>query len=128
MSNIPEQGELFALIWRPVRHPLRLRPNDVIRIDGRLCRVIRVTDCAAVVLMNRPARAFSTRFDKPVRFQPSPLRFRISANSEIEILNRKVPGQKRRKQPDSPSGKHNRKRNGPIKGGSVNPSTERRLA
>lgn len=128
MNNIPEQGELFALIWRPIRHPLRLRPNDVIRIDGRLCRVIRVTDCAAVVLMNRPARAFSTRFDKPVRFQPSPARFRISANSEIEILNRKVPVRKRRKQPDSPSGKRAGKRTGLITSGSVMPSPERRPA
>jgi len=127
MSNIPEQGELFALIWRPVRHPLRLRPNDVIRIDGRLCRVIRVTDCAAVVLMNRPARVFSTRFDKPVRFQPSPVRFRISANSEIEILNRKVPGQKRRKQTASPSGKRAANTNGPKRSRSARPSPERRL-
>jgi len=128
VNNIPEQGELFALIWRSVRHPLRLRPNDIIRIGGRLCRVIRVTDCAAVVLMNRPARVFSTRFDKPVRFQPSPIRFRISANSEVEILNRKVPGQKRRKKPDSPSGKHAPNTNGLIKSRSSMPSPERRRA
>jgi len=128
MNNIPEQGELFALICRPVRHPLRLRPNDVIRIDGRLCRVIRVTDCAAVVLMNRPARVFSTRFDKPVRFQPSPIRFRISANSEVEILNRKVPGQKRRKKPESSSGKRAATTIGLRKSPSATPSPERRRA
>lgn len=98
MNSIPEQGELFGLIWRPFLQSFRLRLNDVIRIDGRICRVIRVTDCAAVVLMNRRAREFSTRFDKRVRFQPSPVRFRISANSEIEILNRKTHEKKKRKQ------------------------------
>jgi hypothetical protein len=40
--------------------------------------------------MNRPVRDFKTRFDKPVRFQPPPIMFRIGANSESEILNRKV--------------------------------------
>jgi hypothetical protein len=88
MNDIPQQGELFALICRPTQHPFRLRANDVIRIDGKLCRVIRVTECAAVVLVNRPPRVFSTRFDKPVRFQPSPVTFRISANAEVEIVSR----------------------------------------
>jgi hypothetical protein len=41
-----------------------------------------------VVLVNRPHREFTTRFDKHVRFQPSPRRVRIAANSDIEILNR----------------------------------------
>jgi hypothetical protein len=90
MANLHEQGELFGLIWRPFRPPFRLRINDVIRIEGRLGRIIRVTECAAVVLMNRRTREFSTRFDKHVRFQPSPVTFRISANSETEILNRKA--------------------------------------
>jgi hypothetical protein len=80
----------FALVWRPFRHPFRLRVNDVVRIDGRLCRVIRVTECAAVLLMNPPLREFTTRFDRHVRFQPRPVTFRISANSPMEILNRKV--------------------------------------
>jgi hypothetical protein len=35
-----------------------------------LCRVIRINECAAVVIMNRPVRDFKTRFDKPVRLQP----------------------------------------------------------
>ncbi len=51
---------------------------------------MRVNDCAAVVLMNRPVRDFKTRFDKPVRFQPPPATFLISPQSEVEILNRKV--------------------------------------
>ena len=82
------QGELFALIWHPPRQPFRLRPNDLIRIDGRLGLVLRVNECAAVVVMNRPIREFKTRFDKPVRFQPPPVLFRISPESETEILNR----------------------------------------
>lgn len=90
MANLHEQGELFGLIWRPFRRPFRLRINDVVRIEGRLGRIIRVTECAAVVLMNRRAREFRTRFDKRVRFQPSPVAFRISANSYTEILNRKA--------------------------------------
>jgi hypothetical protein len=95
MNGNGEQAELFGLLLER-RHPFRLRANDVIRFDGRLGRIIRVTECAAVVLVNRPARAFKTRFDKPVRFQPSPAIFRIGANSEIEVLNRK--SRKKRKQ------------------------------
>ena len=81
----------FALVWRPFFHPFRLRVNDVIRVDrNRFGRVIRVTECAAVVLVNSPARAFTTRFDRPVRFQPPAVTVRISADSETEILNRKT--------------------------------------
>lgn len=94
MNSIPLQGELFALCWeRP--DPLRLRVNDVVRIDGRLGLVIRVNDCAAVVLMHRPAREFKTRFDKPVRFKQSPITFRISTYSATEILNRNAGKQRR---------------------------------
>lgn len=95
MNGIPVQGELFGLFWqRP--DPLRLRVNDVVRIDGRLGLIIRVNDCAAVVLMHRPARVFKTRFDKSVRFQQSPITFRISTYSVAEILNRKAPKAGRR--------------------------------
>jgi hypothetical protein len=97
MENVSKQVDLFGLVRRPWQHPFRLRVNDIIRIDGRLCRVIRVSECAAVVLMNRPPREFKTRFDRQVRFQPSPVTFRISANSETEILNR-IRKQKKRKQ------------------------------
>ena len=85
-----QQPELFGVIFRQP-HPFRLRAKDVIRIGDRLGRIIRVTESAAVVVMNRPAREFVTRFDKRVRLQPSPLVFRISANSETEIVNRKFP-------------------------------------
>lgn len=80
----------FGIIWQLSSYPFRLRAGDVIRFNGRLCRVIRVNDCAAVVIMNRSVRDIKTRFDKPVRFQPPPALFRISPQSECEILNRKV--------------------------------------
>jgi len=51
----PRQGELVGFILQSVRRPFRLHAGDVIRYDGRLCRVLRVNECAAVVLMNRPA-------------------------------------------------------------------------
>jgi hypothetical protein len=87
----PKQTELVGLIWRPTQYPFRLRAGDVIRYGDRLCRVIRVNDCAAVVIMNQPVRQFKTRFDKPVSFQPPPTVFRICSNSDVEILNRKAP-------------------------------------
>jgi hypothetical protein len=84
----PKQIE-FGIIWQLANHPFRLRAGDVIRFNDRLCRVIRVNECAAVVIMNRPIRDFQTRFDKSVRFQPPPTLFRISPNAETEVLNRK---------------------------------------
>ncbi len=85
----PNQIE-FGIIWQTLNAPFRLHAGDVIRFNERLCRVIRVNECAAVVIMNRPVRDFKTRFDKPVRFQPPPAMFRISPQSEVTILNRKV--------------------------------------
>jgi hypothetical protein len=88
--NDPAQTKFVGLIWRPFQYPFRLRTGDVIRYTDRLCRVIRVNECAAVVIMNRPLREFATRFHGPVRFQPPPALFRISPQSEVEILNRKT--------------------------------------
>ena len=87
--NDPAQAEFFGIIWQPLRYPFRLHAGDVIRFDGKPCYVLRVNECAAVVIMNRPPRVFKTRFDKPVRFQPVPVMFRISPQSEVEILNLK---------------------------------------
>jgi hypothetical protein len=85
----PNQCE-FGILWQVDEYPFRLRAGDVLRFaDGKLGRVIRVNECSAVVIMNRPVRDFKTRFDKPVRFQPPPRMFRISSNSESEILNRR---------------------------------------
>jgi len=85
----PNQIE-FGIIWRTLNRPFRLQAGDVIPFNGRLCRVIHVNECAAVVMMNRPVRDFKTRFDKPVRFHQPPVVFRISPQSQVPILNRKV--------------------------------------
>ena len=84
----PDQSE-FGIIWRLPEYPFKLRAGDVIRLNERLCRVIRVNECSAVIIMNQPARAFKTRFDKPVRFEQPPKLFRIGPNSEVPILNRR---------------------------------------
>ena len=86
----PGQPEFFGVLWKPVSNPFRLRAGDVIKFGKHICRVLRVNECAAVVLMNRPVREFKTRFDKPVRFQPPPAMFRISPESEVPILNRGI--------------------------------------
>jgi len=88
ISFDPNQTE-FGILWQLAAYPFRLRAGDVIRFQNRLCRVVRVSESSAVVLMNRPARDFKTRFDKPVRFTPPPALFHISPNSEIPVLNRK---------------------------------------
>ena len=87
--NDPAQPECVRIIWQPLQHPFRLHAGDVFRFNGRRCRVLRVNESAAVVIRNRPIRDFKTRFDKPVRFQPAPAVFRISPQSEVEILNPK---------------------------------------
>jgi hypothetical protein len=84
----PNQTE-FGIIWQIAKYPFKLRAGDVIKFNDRLCRIIRVNECSAVVIMNQPVRDFKTRFDKPVRFQPPPRLFRISPQSDVLILNRK---------------------------------------
>lgn len=84
----PNQIE-FGIVWQLAAYPFRLRAGDVFKLDERLCRVIRVNDCSALVMMNQPVRDFKTRFDKPVRFQPPPKMFRISPDAEVEILNQR---------------------------------------
>ena len=86
----PNQAEFVGIIWQPLGRPFRLCAGDVFRFENRLCRVLRVNESAAVVLMNQPAREFKTRFDKPVRFFQPPKTIRISPDSEVEILNRKA--------------------------------------
>jgi hypothetical protein len=85
----PAQTEMFAVLWfAELEHPFRLRAGDVIRIFGKLGRVLRVNESCAVVIANRPERIFTTRFDQPVRFHQPPATHRISPNSEVKILNR----------------------------------------
>ena len=68
--------------------PFRLRPGDIIRQNGQPCRVVRVTDCSAVVEVPRPARHFTTLFGVAVHIQPKPALVRIDPNAETPILNR----------------------------------------
>jgi len=93
------QGELGLSGGKLLHHPFRLHVNDCVRIEGKLGRVIRVTECAAVVLVNQPHREFMTRFDKRVQFQPAPKIVRIAANAEVEILNRRLPPHRKRTPP-----------------------------
>jgi len=65
-----------------------LRAGDVVRYAGQNCRVVRVTESAAVVAVVQKPRTIVPRFGKPVTIQPSPKLERISPNSEIPILNR----------------------------------------
>ena len=69
-------------------HPHRLHPGDLIRYDRQDCKVLRVSDCCAVVAVTKPAREFTTLFGKRVTIQPKPALVRISPDSEVPILNR----------------------------------------
>jgi hypothetical protein len=70
------------------KYAFRLRAGDVVRYGGQSCPVLRVSDCAAVIAMTKPAREFTTVFGVSVRIQPKPILVRLSPNSEIPILNR----------------------------------------
>ena len=85
----PNQVE-FVIIWELHHYPFKLRAGDVFKFNERLCRVLRVNYSSAAVIMNRPVRAFKTRFDKPVKFQQPPHQCYISPNSEVTVLNRKA--------------------------------------
>ena len=81
----PNQSE-FGIIWNLSSYPFRLRAGDVIRFNERLCRVIRVNECSAVVIMNQRVRAFKTRFDKPVRFEQLQNGFAKLDQSSLPVL------------------------------------------
>ncbi len=65
-----------------------LRAGDVVEYAGQRCRVIRVSESAALVAVIQKPRTITPRFGKPVTIQPAPKLERISPNSEIPILNR----------------------------------------
>ena len=65
-----------------------LRAGDVVVYAGQPCRVLRVSDCAAVVAVIQKPRTITPRFGPPVTFQPKPKLERISPQSEIPVLNR----------------------------------------
>ena len=66
----------------------RLRAGDLIRYDRQDCKVLRVSDCCAVIAITKPVREFTTLFGVRVRIQPKPALVRISPDSEVPILNR----------------------------------------
>jgi hypothetical protein len=66
----------------------RLRAGDVILLDGKPCRVVRVSDCSAVVAVTKQPREFTTLYGVRVRIQPKPALVRISPQSDVPILNR----------------------------------------
>lgn len=84
------QARLFASPKLPMKTLLsfRLRVGDVIRLAGKPCHVLRVTDCSAVVAVPKQPREFTTLFGVHVRIQPKPGLVRISPQSEVPILNR----------------------------------------
>ena len=65
-----------------------LRAGDVVEYAGQPCRVIRVSESAALVAVIQKPRTITPRFGKPVTIQPSPKLERSSPNSEVPILNR----------------------------------------
>ena len=65
-----------------------LRAGDLVEYAGQPCRVIRVSESAAVVAVVQKQRTITPRFGKPVTIQPKPKHAWISPNSEIPILNR----------------------------------------
>jgi hypothetical protein len=69
-------------------HTFRLRAGDVVRYGGQHCPVIRVSECAAVIAITKPAREFTTLFGVRVSIKPKPALVRLSPNSEIPILKR----------------------------------------
>ena len=71
-----------------MKNSYTLRPGDLVEYAGQPCRVLRVSDCAAVVEVIQKPRTITPRFAKPVTIQPAPKLDRISPQSEIPILNR----------------------------------------
>jgi hypothetical protein len=69
-------------------HSFRLRAGDLVSYAGQRCPVIRVSDCAAVLAVTKPAREFTTLGGVRVRIQPKPALVRISANAEVPIISR----------------------------------------
>jgi hypothetical protein len=68
-----------------------LHAGDTIAYAGQIATVLRVTDCAAVVALPRPARTFTTLFGKTVTIQPAPKIERISAESCVPVIERATP-------------------------------------
>lgn len=68
----------------------RLREGDLVRSNGQVVRVERVTPTAAYVALPREPRTFTTIMGKTVTVKPKPNTVAISNNSELPILNRRA--------------------------------------
>ena len=66
----------------------RLQSGDLVRYGDKVCRVLRVSDCSAVIGIPQPERTITTLAGKSVTIIPHPKWVHISPNSEIEIINR----------------------------------------
>jgi hypothetical protein len=82
------QAALFTNKKPTMKNSSRLHAGDVVAYAGQPCRVVRVTESAAVVAVAQKPRTITPRFGQPVTIQPRPKLERISAQSEIPILNR----------------------------------------
>jgi hypothetical protein len=82
------QAALFTNKKPTMKNSSRLHAGDVVAYAGQPCRVVRVTESAAVVAVAQKPRTITPRFGQPVTIQPRPKLERISAHSEIPILNR----------------------------------------
>ena len=72
-----------------IASPYRLRSGDVVLFENRPCPVLRVSDCAAVIAVNKPSRQFTTIWGVTVRIRPKPALVRISSNALCPILKRR---------------------------------------
>ncbi len=92
--RVPAAKQDFLALQNGLRlnSPFRLRAGDVVRFAEKPCLVIRVTESAAVIAVRQSTREFVTLFGKVVRIRQKPRLIRISANSEVLILNRKRKG------------------------------------
>ena len=72
-----------------IASPYRLRAGDVVLFQNRPCPVLGVSDCAAVIAVNKPARQFTTIWGVTVRIKPKPALVRISSNSLCPIIKRR---------------------------------------
>jgi hypothetical protein len=73
-----------------MKNSYTLRAGDLVQYAGQPCRVVRVSESAALVEVIQKPRTITPRFGKPVTIQPRPRLERISPNSEIPILKREA--------------------------------------
>ena len=68
-----------------------LRAGDVVRFDGRPCKILSVNDCAAVIAIPQDPRTFKTVMGKTVTITRATKRERICPDSPLTIIERANP-------------------------------------